>query len=960
MVFFNCPILTNAQHVNGVSTNPQNPIHPPFLPWANIHLGTGFTHDPFLNSFNWTPEDASGNLTDLIPVEYTTGFNIAGISLIANQIPMGNPFNTGMGIGASTYIDALLTPSVRDRDFRWEDGWELLYMNLGYTPDLNRIDVVNPLSPLGIKGPNPNHAPYFVLYNRYKGTMRLFANVWFNSTTANKPQNVVATLQFNGRDVNGLLRHNNFYDLALDNPTILNAVSGPSFNFADQFRWLMSDYQVGFDPCICNRTTNTTRLNFEFRTINTMNIDMTSRSIAVNRSITNNSYLNDDFLNLGDVDFNNPNNRKPGSRMYKEMGTLLDAYQKAQAKYETELANYNSLEGKLKRAAIDVLQAGVKSTGSMVGAGVAGSLFTNSSLKNFVLKNKTRVGLFSDGLIALDTNDADAFAKSVTGAAKSILAAGFDFLSTTIEDPEKPKAPSPPTATFTETTYKGTISTDSRFKTDDLMIPGSLPNSFPNGNPGVNRLNYPAYNEVLGLFALLETPKVEVVCKRMSNYTSNFKYVGVWTPIWEGYSTQKKHYQVKLKDKLSYRFNHVVNFNFDKTKLYYSFRIKLKNVLPKVKNTPDYIEKNLWHKNTKAYNQVVTDSNFFFVESYDKSDRERYIILSTPFAEVKNMLNEPFEFTNFTELLYYLVSLNANRSDVEGKSFDALIEEFSFIESIELKLMADMYFLSPGSKGQEINTLQTFTYLLYQFNENDNQMPLEQDNMIGNVTFLNTSKQILKHQSGNVVFDNVLLSPSTLQAYTHTRISGNEIHIWVENATLKNTIRVANGYQAFIHFLGSAISLPETDISPNLVLDNMPCEALYKYPFINEASDAEVNSFCSSNSNKYQANSLSAKRAFEQVESKPAEIMEDRKPVFQLYPNPANEYVMLAFDLGNSPAATISIFNLAGVEVKQMELKQEAMNVINIETASFTSGVYFVTLTTPDGNAQTQKLLVVK
>jgi hypothetical protein len=274
--------------------------------------------------------------------------------------------------------------------------------------------------------------------------------------------------------------------------------------------------------------------------------------------------------------------------------------------------------------------------------------------------------------------------------------------------------------------------------------------------------------------------------------------------------------------------------------------------------------------------------------------------------------------------------------------------------------MADMYFLSPGSKGQEINTLQTFTYLLYQFNENDNQMPLEQDNMIGNITFLNTSKQILKHQSGNVVFDHVLLSPSTLQAYTHTRISGNEIHIWVENATLKNTIRVANGYQAFIHFLGSAISLPETDISPNLVLDNMRCEALYQYPFIYEASDAEVNSFCSSNSNKYQANSLSAKRAIEAVENKPAEMMEDRKAVFKIYPNPANDYVMLAFDLGKFPTASLTVSNLMGVVVKQMELNHEAMNSLNMETASLESGVYFVTLTTPDGNAQTQKLLVVK
>jgi len=54
---------TIAQNINGVSTNPSNPINPVFLPWANLHLGSGFTHDPFLNTFNW--EDANGKQIDI-------------------------------------------------------------------------------------------------------------------------------------------------------------------------------------------------------------------------------------------------------------------------------------------------------------------------------------------------------------------------------------------------------------------------------------------------------------------------------------------------------------------------------------------------------------------------------------------------------------------------------------------------------------------------------------------------------------------------------------------------------------------------------------------------------------------------------------------------------------------------------------------------------------------------------
>lgn len=961
-VVFLCVIslITQAQNINGVSTNPQNPVNPPFLPWANIHLGTGFTHDPFLNNFDWRPIDSNGNQIDLIPIAYNTGFNIAEIIPSNNMVPMRNPFNTGLIANNFSYNASILKPKIKDRDFRWEDGWELLYMNLGYTPDMNRIDVKNALNPLDILGPHPVNIPYIVLYNRYKGTIRIFAKAWFNSVMAIRSQKVVTTLRFSTTEFNGLLRHISAYDLALDKPSIIQSVSGPSFNNLDQLSWFISDFQAGFDPCICNRTTNITRIKFEFSALNELNINVTNRGILINKEITDISYLTDNFLNLGNIKNIGPDNYQPASKIYGEMGALLDAYKAVQAKYETKLVNYNSLEGKLKQATIDILKVGVKSTGSLLGAEVAGSLFTNSGLKTFVLKNKTRVGMFSDGLIGIDTNDAVAFAKSITGAAKSILATSFDFLSTTIEDPEKPKAPSPSTATFTETTYKGTITTDNRFSTADLLIPGSLPNSFPNGDPGVNRLNYPAYNEVLGLFALLETPKVEVASKRLTDNKIKFSYAilrpEINTPFFSGVSTQKKQYQIKLKEKLSYRFNHAVNFNFDKTKLYYSYRIKLKNTTPLL-HVSNIVTLYANHKlsRSSASDHVITDSSFLFSESFDNKNGERIIIITTPFTEVKNMLNEPFEFLNSASFKYYFYNPRHSR----GENLGWLLE-FSSIESIELKLMADMYFLNSGSKGQEINTLQTFTYLIYENSGNDNQMPTEQDNTIGNVTFLGQNKNLLKHQSGNVVFDNIMLSPNTLQPYTHTWVNGTEIHIWVENAILKNNISVANGYKAFIHFLGSAVSNPNTQIIPELVLDNLKSEDLYQNPFIYEATDTEVNNFCSSNNGKYRANSSLSKTGLHKPEKPPIDAEEDKNPAFQIYPNPANNYFVLTVNLAESQSAIVTINNISGSLIKKIDLLSISSKEMNIETSTLENGLYFVTLTTSDGYIQTKKLLIVK
>lgn len=962
-VFYLCVItlFTQAQNINGVSTNPQNPVNPPFLPWANTHLGSGFTHDPFLNRFDWRPIGPTGNLTDYIPVAYFTGFNIAGISLSNNQIPMLNPFNTGMSTGPSSYIDEILKPYVRDRDFWWEDGWELLYMNLGYTPSLQLNNLPDPANPLDIIGPSPTHAPYFVLYNRYKGTMRLFSNVWFNTTTANKPEKVIATLKFNNDFVNGLLRHNSSYDLALDQPTIIKNISGPSYNFENQFNWMMSDFQVGFDPCICNRTTNDTRLKFEFRTMQNMSIDMTSRSIAVNRTITDNSYLTDDFLNLNDIELVGPNAYKPGSRMYKEMGSMLDAYKAAQLQYEKDLANYNSIDGVLKRAALDILKDGITATGSMVGAGVAGSFFTNGPMKNFILRNKTRVGLFSGGLIDLDTNDADAFAKSVTGATKSIVASGFDFLSTTFDVPDKPIKPSPPTATFTETTYKGTITAQSSFESTKLLIPGSLPHSFTNGSPGINRLNYPAYNEVLGLFALLETPEVDVKAKYNKNmitsprepvseywsdafYNSEGRYYFKETTK----STDFKTYELKLSSPLKYRFNHAVrDFDFEKTKLYYSFRIKFKKHKPT----------NEMYDVGETYQPTLVNSSDFFMESYTENGID-YMVITTPFIDVKNILNEPFH-ADFEYLRTYLSSYyNGPGFITKGQQpeYNYLINE---IQSIDLKLMVDMYFSSKGSKGQDLNTLQTFTYLIYQNSGSDNQMPVEQDQVFENATFLSQNKSLLKHQPGTTIFDNINFSPSIINQFQHSSLVGNEIHVWVENAEIKNKITVTPGYKAYIHFLNNLSINPESDIFPEVILDNAPSGNLYNYPQIYEATDEELSNFCNASNNKYKANiGLTKKENYST--DKHNEII-DINPIyeFKLSPNPASNLLYLNSQYDNF--INIKILDISGkVVTTPLNNIMIENNHYGIDVSSLVNGIYFCNIQLSSGEQITKKFVIAK
>lgn len=101
-------------------------------------------------------------------------------------------------------------------------GWELLWMNMGYYPDGSSI--LNPTVGSYYANHNesydplPSDIPYFILYNRYRGLMRIIANVWYDNANY---QNVEVVLKFPGSTKNsgnltGILRHASAIDLPLD------------------------------------------------------------------------------------------------------------------------------------------------------------------------------------------------------------------------------------------------------------------------------------------------------------------------------------------------------------------------------------------------------------------------------------------------------------------------------------------------------------------------------------------------------------------------------------------------------------------------------------------------------------------------------------------------------------------------------------------------------------------------
>lgn len=953
-MLFHVNIVTYSQCINNVSTNPESPRNDGFLPWANVQIPTQapFTVNPFLNRLNWA------NPYSPIYIQEKAGFNMGGVTWINGQYPMLSPFNTGLS-SSSAYNAAINTPNVPDRDYKWIDGWELLWINIGSTPDGVELFKITNTSPL----PNPQSAapvniPYMVLYNRYRGIVRLFANVWFDSSKS-RYQNVSAALTFvDEQEVNGMLRHTDSYDTPLDQKTSHQFIQGPNSHPLNADEWMLADFQVGFDPCICTR--NAAKLEFRFKATDKVTLQMVSRSITVDKQLDNLDFLNEDFLNLDNIETGKD---KPGSKIYKEMGAMVDAYKTALGTYETKLKDYQSADNVLKRSLLNAVKTGLGSVGGIVGSGVAGSIISNKPLVDFVMKMKPKLSIWSDSLINLDKNNAEDFANAVVGGTKSTIASGFDFLNAVMEVPGEPVRPLPPTASLTETNYVGSLSKIEITKSRALLVPGAIPNAYAGskgtpGNPGLDRINYPAYNETLGLFALLKTPKVAIQKKRISVIT-RFPRASIGEVNTKPTVTNK--YCIKLNEPLLYRFNHAVNLNPQKTKVYYSFRITFKRTAA--------VTMTVNNGNSLDLGPHITQQDVSIRKSSGTSeqlveDGRLVAVVTTPFVQVTNALNEPQSITLDYLIDFRIIEKGVDFTDITKANMDNIAAiDMDNIEKIELKLMADMYFMDKGSLSQEMNSVQVFTYLVYKQSEKDNQEPLN-DLKIGNIEFKGVKSNMIKHQEGMLTISSMHLSPSTISGFQFNQIGpGNELHVWTENVSINGDITVEPGYIALIHHLGSAFVLPESSLSAEVKLDRISGHELYGEPLIYEATDAAVQSFCSSAGGEYLSNQSLLKTAYFHQENPLLQRAHEFGIKFHVSPNPAAHSCSLDFTLKDDASVTIAIYDMSGRVVSSVISNtkyEKGKYSLPFSSNHMDDGIYFCTFTTSNGFIETQKLVIAK
>lgn len=601
-------VFGNAQCIKNISTNPDNPINDEFLPLMNhLYPSNGpYTNNSFLNSFDWRwPNDIDVDLSQAW--RHPLGnFN--------SIYRMANPFDNIMGSDFA-YLQQPSDPKFRD--YQWEDGWELLWMNLGYYPNGDLLENPSDNTYFANNGilatPLPANIPYFVLYNRYRGMMRVFANVWFDNLNRSF-QDITLTFRYTSdsrknEQLSGVLRHASGLDQTLDKSTKIGEITSPRFHPPNTSTWFVAEFQMGYDPCSC---LSSGKFELVFKTIEKMDVDILSRSISIPQAITDANYKTEDFLNLSD---SRGNDYKPGTRIYKEMDDLLSAYQSQLTKYNSDLKDFNAFNNNLTNKFIGAVKGFVTSglSGGIPYGDIAAFLSVMGGGMGLTKADKeystpsvipSPFGgpsvVFTDGQqIKTDKTITDIrvangvaiwrnykytdLEKSLTKDGKKVLGQGVDFLSGAIigKAPTKPIKPSPSVATLTETTYKGTIVVEHETKSASLLVPGTVPSGYNPNGVNINSYNYPAYNETMGVFALLKTPSLywkedrqhfHSPSRSETVYENNGK-----KRIQKIYNLKREFRTIdfKLKEPLSYRLNPALDIDESKTKIFVQYEIEI-------------------------------------------------------------------------------------------------------------------------------------------------------------------------------------------------------------------------------------------------------------------------------------------------------------------------------------------------------------------------------------------------
>ncbi len=824
------------------------------------------------NTFNWMQRDPG------------TGFMTEGF--FSTSPFDGRQFYTNPFYSPHPFLGAVSNAAASD--FHPEDGWELIQWGFGQMLNYT-VKIADDIPKV----------PYIILYNKYDAVVRVWGQSNMNGSDA-----INIYLKFpdpNTRyrtvHVSATLSNNDNLSQPLDQFTKITTIVA-SARHPNAETWFYGDFKMAYDPCVCKFESN---LEVVFETVEIADIDLNGRyigtSISIDQLYTRNTppyKINANFLASMNYDYDD-DSTKSGMLIYNNINLLMNDYDKRMKDYKNEKRHGDQMK--------------MWSTIFTIGAYTLGALKPPLGLAmKKVLKTQAAVDKSKAML------EATYYAASAAGKYTDAYASRLK---------ESNQAPGLPSVLHGEMRIKGKLTDRDPTTVVTFGNPGSkntplMGENYIIGQPGPDLPLYPFYNEPLGIFALMETPQVNLYYgfdgPEIPTIDNGVDINGnPITPI------PKKIYDrhrivLKLNGDIKYHINPSTNYNKDATRVLFSLKM-----------------------NTQAPNNAMHSKfNNFETRHIIDNQFNKHYFLQTPYLPAscfQSMISE-IDFSNLVFNSYFdgVQSIPRGAAIVKPDPRDITLSVMVILESNSL-----------NKDGDPNRAVHFFTYpVTYQDIEiNRLNQPYDIENM------------------GVHNLNSYTMSPAYPDQLTYQNLAITSIF----NVTATNKVNFQNG-----NLTSSSTSkftagdyievLPEYDINVSgageVILEIFEPELQFNCEYDNTGllSETQLEQQCTGN--KYKANEILNKKDGS-VYRKPTKdgTLKHNSFSIGIHPNPANT----AFEITTNAVADyqISITDITGRVVLTVDINQG--NKANLDVSQLQNGIYFVQVN-GNGHTTTQKIIV--
>lgn len=745
-----------------------------------------------------------------------------------------------------------------------EHGWELLWKFDGY-----EADGITPIAG-GMGGVNT--AANFILYNRYTGMLRWFTAPKVMGSTYNELESLIEFTDKN--KVASLFRNYNGLDQALDKPTLVTTTASPAKTSHSIDHFTMADFTISYDPCVCYFDS---KLDFKLNGIETADINLYGRLEGQSEMLDKKSAIDTDRLLSVYKDRQFQNKVNNGLLEYKNYAEMVRDFKKLENKTNI----YDDVYGASKILK-DVAEFG-----------------TEMKMPWKYLKTFSKL-------------------------------TGFASMPFKTEKSTK----SPPMLIQAQMTLTGelTSSTNLNGFSFSLFTPGSYKTDFDfaklNSLSNNERFLYPAYNQALGLYALLKTPQKQVgklppvevqlnaVAQSMIHSTDAGSLITVklLDSIQRTY-TYEPQIGLKLTENLQYTFNPAAQINAEATQIEAAWGVEV-----------DKLDLHALHGGG-LWNFTSPNMKRTYDYELDKNTKEKGAVFFSEFMPIECI-------TQFVPIFNYEVKAEARRilrniSTQQQNNRDFIQQQLlgaiaSHIQKLDL------------NKPQITNTFLKVN-ITYRYNRLDG-------NGLNDIVHFQTFTYLVEgNNANNAILNNInaaaMNAPSELTIDGKHYTSNETIYVWDE-LTLKGNITADPGVLVQFKSGGTITVDPEANIDPEIILMiEKPgyCQATRIYP------TAITREFCNSQTT-YKGNRLTKTEGANRVnENKPIEYKA------MVFPNPASEHITI-----QSPQKAIieiTITDINGKLVKTQTIDTKDVFQYQMEIEDLDNGMYFVTTKSEAGTS---------